>query len=112
MSASESGATITQATGDPDVDGRRVGANGAARDGLGAGRTGPAGRARAAEGPSRTRKRRLEARRAQDGKMLERKKVTACGTGYDQDRGNPTMIARFGVSFNGGCRFVLGRRES
>ena len=101
MSASESGATITQSTGEPDVDGRRVGANGAASARSGAGREGPAGSAAAGRaGPRRTRKTRLEARRAQDGKVLERKKVTAYGTRYDQDRGNPMMIARFGFTFN------------
>jgi len=90
MSASESGATITQATGDPDVDGRSVGAKGAASDGSGAGRAGPAGSAVAERtGPRNRRRTRLEARRAQDGKMLERKKVTAYGTSAIRTAGTP-----------------------
>ena len=100
MSASESGATITHSTGEPEVDGRSVGAKGAASAGLPAGREGPAGSARAgAEGQAMAR-RRLEATRAQDGKTQERKKVTAYGTGRDQDRGNAMMIACRRGSFN------------
>lgn len=100
MSASESGATITHSTGEPDVDGRSVGAKGAASAGFPAGREGPDGSARAgAEGQARTR-RRLEATRAQDGKTQERKKVTAYDTGCDQDRGNPMMIACRSDVFN------------
>src|SRR5256885_15760947 len=47
MSAMESGATMTQSTGEPEVDGRSDGANGAARPASGACRAGRGGSAQA-----------------------------------------------------------------